>query len=161
MSDLKPNQEIERKFLLDRLPPEAVELGKWALTETGYLPGALDFRVQHKRLPNGQQSYKRCLKLGEMPNRQEFEERLSAEQFATYWPLTEGRRTCKLRYRVPCADLVLEIDVFLGLGAPLVLAEVELPYLEYPLDSLPSWFRSRVVREVTEDPSYLNRNIAR
>lgn len=62
----------------------------------------------------------------------------------------------KTRYSVRFADHLWEIDVFAGDNAGLVLAEVELAAADEPV-ALPPW----VGAEVTDDPRYLNANLAR
>jgi CYTH domain-containing protein len=51
-----------------------------------------------------------------------------------------------------------EIDEFLD--RELVLAEIELPAVDSPVE-LPAWLREHVVREVTAEPDYVNRALAR
>ena len=77
--------------------------------------------------------------------------------FEAFWPLTEGRRVAKRRHRVRDGAWVWEIDEFTD--RDLILAEVELPAraTEVPL---PEWLRPLVVREVTDDPAYLNESLA-
>lgn len=53
------------------------------------------------------------------------ETRLTAEQFRALWPLTEGRRIEKERYLYEWEGRTVEIDVFSGRHAGLILAEVE------------------------------------
>ena len=62
----------------------------------------------------------------------------------------------KVRYRIPVADLVWEVDEFGGENAGLVLAEVELTHPQQPVE-LPTW----VGREVTSDVRYRNSYLAR
>lgn len=54
------------------------------------------------------------------------------------------------------SGLVWEIDVFEGDNAGLVVAEVELPAADYPIEK-PGW----IGEEVTEDPRYLNSELAK
>jgi len=61
----------------------------------------------------------------------------------------------KMRYRVPHADLVWEVDEFAGENAGLVIAEVELVREDQPV-VLPTW----VGQEVTGDPRYYNTRLA-
>lgn len=68
-------------------------------------------------------TYKRNAKIG----REEREIRLSAEQFDTLWPATEGRRLTKVRYDVPWQQWVIEIDIYRGRHSGLIVAEVEFP----------------------------------
>jgi adenylate cyclase len=89
--------------------------------------------------------------------RLELEEAISPELLAVLWPLTEGRRVSKRRWRVPEGELCWEIDEFTD--RELVLAEVELPTADHPV-VFPSWLAPLVVREVTHEPAYLNLNRA-
>ena len=61
----------------------------------------------------------------------------------------------KRRHLRPLGDLTVEIDVFEGALAPLVMAEIELPALGHPVD-LPDWIGT----EVTSDPRYTNASLA-
>jgi len=61
----------------------------------------------------------------------------------------------KVRYRVPYAGHTWEVDAFEGANAGLLLAEVELPAADAPVE-LPPW----VGREVSDDPRYFNANLA-
>jgi CHAD domain-containing protein/CYTH domain-containing protein len=150
------DREIERKFLLTGLPtlPDAespVEI------EQGYLPGErLIERVRRIRSDVGEELV-RTVKEGSGLTRLEVEEPVSAEVFDQLWPLTEGRRLRKRRYRVPDGDLTWEIDEFLD--RDLVLAEVELA--GRPVDvEVPAWLQPHVDREVTEDDAYSNLRLA-
>jgi len=58
--------------------------------------------------------------------RGEIEVELTQPQFEALWPATAGRRLAKTRYRVPWAGTHVEIDVYSGSLAGLVVAEVEL-----------------------------------
>ncbi|NUQ13653.1 MAG: CHAD domain-containing protein, partial [Gemmatimonadaceae bacterium] len=149
--------EIERKYLLKRLPrrlPDATTLR----IEQGYLPGrqvAERLRVVEARR---RKSYFRTIKVGSGLVRTELEEETTAEVFRAMWPLTKGRRLTKKRHRVPDGDLVWDVDEFTD--RELVLAEVELPSAETPVE-FPKWLAPFVVREVTGDPAYLNSTLAR
>jgi CYTH domain-containing protein len=100
----------------------------------------------------------RTVKEGSGLTRLEVEEPVSPEVFEQLWPLTEGRRLRKRRYRVPEGGLTWEIDEFLD--RELVLAEVELsPGAPIDVD-LPAWLRPHVEREVTGDDAYSNFKLA-
>lgn len=60
----------------------------------------------------------------------------------------------KRRSRVPHGGLVWEIDEFLGENAGLIVAEVEVPAADHPVE-LPGW----VGREVTGDVRFYNSNL--
>jgi CHAD domain-containing protein/CYTH domain-containing protein len=149
--------EIERKYLLHSLPAfeEAVERGEIA---QGYLPGEnVRERVRRVVSANATRFY-RTIKAGSGLARTELEDEISADLFERLWPLTEGRRVRKRRYRIPEGECVWEIDEFLD--RELFVAEVELPTLETTVD-VPEWLRPHVLREVTEDSEYKNEKLAR
>ena len=60
----------------------------------------------------------------------------------------------KTRYRIEHDGLTWEVDVFEGENAGLVVAEVELPSADTPVD-IPAWAGD----EVTGDPRYYNANL--
>ena len=61
----------------------------------------------------------------------------------------------KVRHRIDYAGRTWEVDEFEGDNAGLVVAEVELPAPDAPVQ-LPPW----VGREVSDDPRYFNSNLA-
>ena len=77
--------------------------------------------------------------------------------FDGIWPLTDGRRVRKSRYRVPAGELIWEIDQFLD--RDLVLAEVELAAADTPVVP-PEWLQPYLVREVTGEVEFENRHLA-
>jgi CHAD domain-containing protein/CYTH domain-containing protein len=150
------DREVERKFLLRALPPlpnaqQPVDI------EQGYLPGErLVERLRRIRSSDGV-TLVRTVKEGSGLTRLEVEEAVSPDMFERLWPLTEGRRIHKRRYRVPDGDLTWEIDEFLD--RDLVLAEVELVGRPVTVE-LPAWLRPAVEREVTEEEEYSNVQLA-
>lgn len=62
----------------------------------------------------------------------------------------------KTRYREPFGGRIWEIDVFHAENEGLILAEVELPDPDAPVD-IPPW----VAREVTGDPRFTNYGLSR
>ena len=153
----RPDTEVERKYLLSALPEEAKRAPSVEIDQ-GYLPGTrLRERIRRKRAAAGT-SYYRTVKLGRGVERLELEEETTAEVFGAVWPLTEGRRVRKRRYLVQVGDHLWEIDEFLD--RTLALAEVELDSANEEV-ALPSWLAPHVVREVTDEPGYVNLNLAR
>ena len=149
-------REIERKYLLTTLPPAARDHDP-VLIEQGWLPGeALQERLRRVEA-NGSVHHLRTVKLGRGEVRTEVEEETPTAVFDTMWPLTEGQRVSRRRYRVPAEGLVWEVDEFLG--RDLVLAEIELPSADADV-AIPEWLRPYVDREVTGEPAYLNVNLA-
>lgn len=149
--------EIERKYLLSALPPllrgaPSIEVRQ------GWLPGRrLVERLRHIQGPGGERWF-RTVKVGAGVARLELEEETSGELFERLWLLTDGRRVSKRRYAVTNGEAVWEIDEFLD--RDLVLAEIELPDPDTEV-RLPDWLRPLVAREVTDDPAYTNRSLAR
>lgn len=149
--------EIERKYLLSGLPARCEGLARSRI-EQGYLPGSrLIERV--RRIRAGEHvSHVRTVKVGAGVQRVEVEEECSAALFDALYALTEGKRVEKDRFRVADGALVWEIDRFLD--RDLVLAEVELPAPDFEV-AVPEWLAPHLVREVTDEPAYVNANLAR
>lgn len=153
--------EIERVFLLRGMPPLPPHAELWEI-EQGYLPRAesesdLEGRLR-RQVEGGTTRHLLTRKRGVGLVRSEEEREIPAEEFAKWWPRTEGRRLRKTRHRVAAGGVIWEIDRFSGLE--LVLAEVELPDPRTPLE-IPPWLAPLIVREVTEDPRYRNFELAR
>jgi adenylate cyclase len=124
----------------------------------GYLPGErLQERVRRVRGAGEPARYYRTVKLGSGLSRTEVEEEADAATFRRLWPLTQGRRIRKLRFKVPDGDLTWEIDRFRG--RRLFLAEIELPSEEYEV-RIPEWLRDAIDRDVTGEDEYVNVNLA-
>jgi CHAD domain-containing protein/CYTH domain-containing protein len=150
-------REVERKYLLKRLPG-AVAAAPSVEIEQGYLPGErLVERLRRIHGDNGVELV-RTVKEGSGLVRLEVEESVTPEVFDALWPLTEGRRLRKRRYRVREGDLTWEIDQFLD--RDLVLAEIELPSLDADV-TIPAWLVPHVQREVTDEPGYGNVELSR
>jgi len=79
-------------------------------------------------------------------------------RFAALWPLTDGRRIEKRRYRIPAGDgLTLELDVYHGRLEGLLTAEVEFGSVDDAAAFVPpDWLG----RDVTDDPRYKNKRLA-
>ncbi len=117
-----PSREIERKFLLKRLPDGLSEFPHEEVTQ-GYLAvesGGVQVRLRKKGAVRSL-TYKR----GNKSAREEREIRLSAKQFEALWPATEGRRLTKVRYEIPWKECIVEVDVYRGFHNGLIVAEVE------------------------------------
>lgn len=151
-------REIERKFLLKRMPRLEGEAEVWEIDQ-GWLPGEkLAERLRRVRRPDGTVSYFRTVKLGSGASRFELEEETTPEVFRKLWNLTKGKRVRKTRYRVEDGGFTWEIDRFRG--RRLVLAEVELPDEDTPVTP-PAWLQRFVVRDVTDEREYVNINLAK
>lgn len=157
MAAPEEHTEVERKYLLTAVPERALAVEP-RLVKQGWLPGdTIRERIRQVTSLDGDR-YVRTLKLGSGLQRFEIEEEMTQELFASLWPLTEGCRVEKRRYRVEENGLVWEIDDFLD--RDLALAELELPAPDTPV-TIPAWLAPHLLREVTGEPSYVNLNLAR
>src|SRR5438874_6697661 len=105
------SREIERKFLLKRLP-ERLKQARRCVIAQGYL--ANEPRGRHVRLRKKGKTASLTFKVGRGSSREEREIRLGPKQFATLWPATRGRRLHKTRYEMPWKHFLIEIDVYRG-----------------------------------------------
>jgi len=155
----EPDREIERKYLLKRMPairslPE-VELLE---IDQGYIPGErLAERVRRTKR-GGEVKYYRTVKLGKGISRTEIEEETTERIFRRLWPLTKGKRVRKRRYRIRDNGFTWEVDRFRD--RRLVLCEVELPTEDTHAEP-PKWLRREIVRDVTGESEYANINLAK
>jgi CYTH domain-containing protein len=152
------DREIERKYLLRALPSR-VRDARVLEIDQGYLPGTrINERVRRAR-DSADVKYYRTIKTGVGIERLEIDEETTELFFTTVWPLTRGARVHKRRYLVPDGHVIWEIDEFLDRDG-LWLAEVELNRVDQ-LVEIPQWLRDALDREVTDDPRYTNRALAR
>ena len=149
------SREIERKFLIKRLPLEILGSRYFKIAQ-GYL--ATEPGGRHVRLRKQGKTASLTFKVGRGGAREERELRLSAKQFAILWPATMGRRLRKTRYEVPWKNFTVEIDIYHGRNQGLIVAEVEFPsQLSRARFKPPAWFG----REVTGEKRYSNIRLAR
>ena len=147
--------EIERKFLIKKLP-RALESFPHREIEQGYLVLGRD--GSHVRLRRQGGHYSLTFKRGPARAREEREIRLSRAQFDALWPATAGSRLTKRRYDIPWRDRTIEIDIYGGSNAGLVVAEIEFAdEKSRRAFRPPAWLR----QEVSGDPYYSNVELAR
>jgi adenylate cyclase len=154
MGDSPPSGvEIERKFLVDRLP---AGLGDGEPIEQGYLAIAGDgVEVRIRRRGDD-----RTLTVKSGPGMQRTEEELALDErrFASLWPLTDGRRVSKTRHLIALdGGLTVELDVYAGDHDGLLTAEIEFSSVEASeAFAPPAWLG----REVTGEARYANQALA-
>src|SRR5216117_2375694 len=150
-----PNsREIERKFLLKRLPEKLNRSRRYIIAQ-GYL--ATEPAGRQVRLRKKGSAASLTFKVGRGAHREEREIKLSPKQFAALWPGTAGRRLRKVRYEIPWENLLIELDIYRGRHAGLIVAEVEFPNrASYRRFKAPWWFG----REVTGEKRYSNVRLA-
>jgi CYTH domain-containing protein len=143
--------EIERRFLVDRLPE-----GLDALPRNELLQGYVAFAFESAdgtevRLRSDGSGYVETLKRGSGAVRWEQEREISKAEFEERWLQVGERFVAKTRYQLPGG---IELDVFGGRFEGLIIAEVEFPDEAAARAFLPPpWFRS----EVTDDLRYTHR----
>jgi len=146
--------EIERKFLVKRLPPELEQYRRMEIAQ-GYL--AHDPMGAEVRLRKTQDTQCLTVKRPCPGGRIEQNVPLTAESWEDLWPMTAGRRLFKARFCVPYGKYTIEIDIFQGANNGLIVAEVEFPDVESARTfQPPDWLGD----EVTGDPRYSNRRRA-
>jgi adenylate cyclase len=146
--------EIERKFLVERRPDD-LDARPSAKIDQGYLAITDDVEVRVRRY--GEQSFLTVKSSGN-ESRVEQEIEIDGRRFGALWPLTEGRRIEKRRYRIPTGDgLTIELDVYHGRLTGLITAEVEFgSRADADRFTSPPWLG----REVTDDSRYKNKRLA-
>jgi CYTH domain-containing protein len=150
----KAHREIERKFLIRKLPQDLASHPHTEISQ-GYLV-SLDDGLQ-VRLRNYGDKYSLTYKRGVGNVREEREIELTADQFGALWPATEGKRLEKTRYEIPLGERIVEIDVYHGRHEGLVVAEVEFDAEEAATNfQPPDWLGD----DVTGDPRYSNQLLA-
>ena len=148
------NREIERKFLVKWLPDD-LKGSRSFVIEQGYL--ATESAGRQVRLRKRGHAASLTFKLRRGNHREEREIKLTPKQFATLWPGTAGRRLRKVRYEIPWENVLIELDIYRGRHAGLVVAEVEFPdRASCRRFKAPWWFG----REVTGEKRYSNVRLA-
>jgi len=148
------NREIERKFLVKWLP-DGLKRSRSFVIEQGYL--ATESAGRQVRLRKRGHTASLTFKARRDSHREEREVKLSPKQFAALWPGTAGRRLRKVRYEIPWENVLIELDIYRGRHAGLVVAEVEFPNrASCRRFKAPWWFG----REVTGEKRYSNVRLA-
>ena len=144
--------EIERKFTVKELPEH---LGDYPCKriEQGYLCTKPVLRVRRKG-----EEYWLTYKGEGLLVREEHEFPLDETAYRHLLAKADGRVIQKDRYHIPFGEYTIELDVFHGELAPLVIAEVEFPSVDAANSFVPpAWFD----KDVTADPAYSNSNLSK
>lgn len=141
--------EIERKYLIKELP-DLEKYEKKKITQ-GYLCTAPVVRVRQ----SGDKFYMTYKGSG-MMIREEYNLPLTNEAFEHLIKKADGKIIEKTRHLIPYDKYTIELDVFEGCHAPLIMAEVEFDSEEEANTfTPPEWFGE----EVTNDRRYHNSNM--
>lgn len=144
--------EIERKFIVESTPDDLSKYPKKRI-EQAYL--CTDPVVRVRRY--GEEFWLTCKGKGFLM-REEFELPMTEQAYRHMLAKADGLVIEKDRYLIAWEHYTIELDVFDGPLAPLVLAEVEFPTEEEALAFVkPDWFG----RDVTWDPAYSNSNLSK
>ena len=153
--------EIERRFLLKRLPQYALT-GLELLIEQFYIRRQDEFfrirseapRARHHMVYSYDRTYKEKVSHGVFKEKIEV---IDLHQFILF-QIEAHKRMKKTRYVVPhVADLKWQIDK--PLDCQLVIAEIELPAIDHPL-TLPPFLQEVLIMEVTGMEEFSNYNLA-
>lgn len=144
--------EIERKYLITQLPFDPEEYS-CKIIQQGYLCTNPVVRVRRSN-----ERYILTYKGEGLMVREEYNLPLTRESYEHLLQKADGNIISKKRYLIPYNDtLTIELDIFEGDLAPLMLAEVEFE-TEDDANSFtpPEWFG----RDVTFEKTYHNSNLS-
>lgn len=145
--------EIERKFLINELPFSLNNYSKDIITQ-GYISTSPVIRIRQK----SSTYYLTCKSKGFM-SREEFEIKITKEEYNSLKNKIDYNMIIKERYYIPThEDLCIELDIFQGALAGLIIAEVEFTSIEQAESFIPPiWFS----KELTRDSRFFNSYLCR
>lgn len=144
--------EIERKYLIKKLP-ENLDKYPFRMLEQGYLCTEPVVRIRKDN-----DKYELTYKSKGLMIRKEHNLPLTEDAYEHLKSKIDGRLISKKRYMLPYNnELTIELDIFSGDLAPLILAEVEFPD-ENSANAFvpPEWFGE----DVTFSTKYHNSNLS-
>ena len=143
--------EIERKFTIKELP----DLSSYPYKKLTQAYLNTDPVIRIRREDN---DYFLTYKGKGFLVREEYNLPLNKEAFEHLLPKADGLVISKTRYLIPYENYTIELDVFEGDLAPLVMAEVEFASKEEAYAFVPpAWF----LEDVTQDKRYHNSNLSK
>ncbi len=143
--------EIERKYLVTTIP-ENLEQYPHRQLEQGYLSTEPVVRIR-----KDEENYELTYKSKGLMVREEYNLPLTKESYEHLRTKIDGRLISKKRYCIPYEKYTIELDIFEGDLAPLILAEVEFPAeKEANTFTPPDWFDE----DVTFSPLYQNSHLS-
>ena len=148
--------EIERKFLIDgKNLPNNLDNFQHEKIEQWYLSITND---REERIRHRWDKYYHTIKTWLWEVRWEDEHQITKDNFEALWPKTKWLRIEKTRYIIPYNNHKIELDIYEWLNKWLIVAEIEFNDKEN-CDSFehPDWFGE----DVTDNPKYKNRNLAK
>lgn len=144
--------EIERKYLIKSLPENLTQY-PIRLIEQGYLCTEPVVRIRRDN-----DKYELTYKSKGLMIREEHNLPLTEESYEHLKAKVDGHLITKKRYMIPLEPYTIELDVFEGVHAPLILAEVEFPTEEEANAFVaPVWFDE----DVTFSSMYHNSSLSK
>ncbi len=143
--------EIEKKYTISSLPDlSGYDFHK---IEQAYINRRPTMRIRRQ-----DDEYYFTYKGDGLMAREEYNLPLNEESYLHLKTKVDGKVITKTRYLIPYDRYTIELDVFEGDLAPLIIAEVEFDTLEEAENFVaPSWFD----KDVTSDPGYQNSNLSK
>jgi adenylate cyclase len=147
--------EIERKFLVTGTPWKTSNgrLRRGTPIMQGYLSASKDMAIRVRLA--GKDAWITVKGAARDIARLEFEYKIPATDAKAILTTLAKATLTKTRYKIRWKSHIWDVDVFEGLNAGLVIAEIELKSVREKFE-LPPW----VSAEVTHDPRYLNSNLS-
>ncbi|MBO4988126.1 MAG: CYTH domain-containing protein [Lachnospiraceae bacterium] len=143
--------EIERKFTVKELPD--LSNYEYKKLTQAYLNTDPVIRIRRE-----DEKYVLTYKGKGLLAREEHNLPLNAESFEHLLPKADGLIISKTRYLIPYENYLIELDIFAGDLAPLIMAEVEFESEDEAHAFVPpSWFD----KDVTQDKRYHNSNLSK
>lgn len=145
--------EIERKYLVGEIPYDLSNLAYHDI-EQAYLCTTPVVRIRKQ-----DNDYILTYKGSGMMAREEYNLPLNEEAYNHLKEKADGNIISKRRYLIPIEnDLTIELDIFNGFLAPLILAEIEFPTEEAANNFTPlDWFTEDVTFNKKFHNSYLSK----
>lgn len=145
--------EIERKFLIQEIPFSLTGY-KCRTIEQAYLNTAPVVRIRQDN-----DNYYLTYKSNGFLEREEYNLPLDKTSYEHLLQKADGIILTKKRYEIPFLDkYTIELDIFEGAHAGLILAEVEFATREEAENfTPPKWF----FKDVTYQPEYCNSNLSK
>jgi len=145
--------EIERKYLVFH-PPVLTNTTPYTDIEQAYLSMTPEHEVRVRHISS---CWMRSEKWGRGLTRRQLEQEIGAAEYQAALTRALGVVIRKRRYFIPYQQVTIELDIFDGALAPLIIAEVEFDTAAMSNSfSPPDWFGP----EVTNDLRYANRSLA-
>lgn len=144
--------EIERKFLIHRLP-DNYNSYPYHKIEQGYLSTSPVVRIRKE-----DEQYYLTYKSSGLLSREEYNLPLTEESYEHLKKKSDGYLITKTRFLIPYLNhYTIELDIFEGVHSGLIIAEVEFSSEEEAMSfQIPDWFQ----KDVTSNPRYQNCNLS-